>query len=242
MLNRRLHSQNGFSLVEILVGLVLMGLVATAGFKLLDSTSRSETQNRAQNAQADQLRAAMAGIRADLSQANAITSVTPSLGSIEGAASGLTFRRVETSGSSKTCVTQRYELTGTTIKSITLRKADCDPDTAGDYPELQENADNTRIIVDNVTGLCRESCSNGQKPFLRFYVDAVTAADTLASPTQANALTSWLGDVGLVEVNLSRDGDGADGLLRASSLSSTVYLTNLASRTSGSTDELCTID
>ena len=229
--------------MELLVGLALMGLLAGAAYKLIDSSSSSEQQNRAQNAQADQLRAAMAGVRADLRDATAIKSVTPSKG-MDGAATGITFERVETSSTSvKTCVTERIDLVGTTVKSTVARKTSCNPDaTVSEFPDLDSGT--ARVVVDNVDGLCSTDCSTaGSIPFLRFFTDATKPSITVDTTPGKNALNpvTWLGDVGLAEVNLKRDGDGSSGLLRASALKSTVYLANIAERSTGTADSFCAV-
>lgn len=232
-------SQRGFSLVELLVGMVLMALLASAAYKLINNSSLTEQQNRAQNAQADQLRSAMAAMRADLRDASAITAVTTSSG-MDGAASGVTFRRSETSAAgTKSCVTERLQLVSSRVEAIIARKTPCDPDLSTDYPDLA--AGTTRIMLDQVTGLCEASCPGGQIPLLRFYEDAVTVSDTLNGAGQANPLATWGESLRLLEVNLRRDGDGSSGLMRVSSLKSTVYLANLADRSSGSTDSFCQV-
>lgn len=231
---RRLGNRSGFTIIELMVGLVLFSVAGFAVMKVVTGSARTNRVVSEQVKQNSQLRNAATLIRHNLADADQLITVGWDNSSTPGSApygSDVVFTRSSTTGSTTTYVAEHVTYRSASDPTTALRNTITDQvktSTTG-YPDTtdwSESAAPSKVLVDHVASICTSaSCSPGTTPLFAYNKDAVTPMDA----TKAG----WQQKVGMMDLTLARDADGSGDQFSAQSLTTSVFLQFIGTHTQG---------
>jgi prepilin-type N-terminal cleavage/methylation domain-containing protein len=246
-----MRSARGFTLIEMLIGLVLLSVTATAVIGLIVNSNNTAGDLASVAAQNSKMRSAMALIQRELSEANnplvnvGVETCTSAGGECAGpAGTSVSFIRVQTTASgARVYLAERFQYNGptasgklrNTITQQVVRSNSAFANNAAAAAAVA--AAPTKVILDKVVPPAAND------PLFQYYKSATNPVNYTAGNT------AWYSDVALVEVNLRRDEDmsssdsnPADAVTKqrfpVTRLASSVYMKRIGQQTEGDDDDL----
>ena len=228
-----MHSQRGFSLIEMLISLVIVAVMVVGIIGLISGAGKSASRQAQQASQNGQLRNAMQIVQSSLANADKPLLYVPATqqgGSYLPQGNEIIYSRTDDRGpghpvkyaaerirfldenndGSGDIVLQRLTLPADSTERTT-RLSEID---ANDNGSVWDSAP-TKVLLTNA----KYSTTN---PLFKFKSQA---------GTPAKATAAGVDDVALVDVALLRDEDGSDTRVAAAALKTSVYLRKIGGRT-----------
>lgn len=238
----KLNSQRGFSLIEILIGVLLLGITGVAAISLLGSANQGSATAVKVAEQNGQLRQTVDLLKSRLSQAS---RVRPLLTTPQGAVAqtdpettGVIYLRAEqvdpgNSAADPDQVATKYFAEylwyDAPSKELRLKQMTSASSYESAWPTMDASSfasTKYRVLARNVS----DPATTGQ-PMFKWYRTA-TASLTVPALTDPNP-TDWERKAGLVDVKLIADADDTRENVQASTLETSVFLERVGGHTQG---------
>lgn len=235
-----MRKSNGFTLMEVMIALAIMGVLVVGVIGLVGGATKSATRQSMQAAQNGEMRTGMQTIQNSLSNADRPLMYVPAMavgGQNVAKGNEIVFSRTEDRGPSKPVVyaAERLRLinaNGNTasvgeesrlvLQRIVLPQSSSDrqskiAELSDPYAATSEwrNAP-TKVLLDKV---------QPDKPFFSFKASAGKDATVVTSSSG-----TMVDDVSLVDVNITRDADGSENRYASANLKTSIYLRKVGGR------------